>query len=72
MKMKLPEVVTAISIMKGHVVFVAKESAVSVMLKETNKYRNLIIPVPILFPFKPPINNLSQRNNIEGIDIGNK
>lgn len=46
MKKMIPSVATAISIMSGHIVFVMRESAVSVMLTNQSTFKTIVVPAP--------------------------
>ena len=48
---------SAFSTMSGHVLFVAKNSSVSVMVKDTEYNGSRVIPAPLLFPLESKIIN---------------
>ena len=48
---------SAFSTMSGHVLFVAKNSSVSVMVKDSEYNGSRVIPAPFLFPFETKIIN---------------
>ncbi|GAF92826.1 unnamed protein product [marine sediment metagenome] len=70
MKRVVPMVATAISTMSGHVVFVAEDSSVSVMLMNPPSYRNLVVPIPLSFPLESWVTNCTQEQKIEVDEFG--
>ena len=52
MKRVVPRVATALSILSGQIVYVEKNSAVSVMIEKPNGWKSIYIPSPLLLPFE--------------------
>ena len=50
MKNRSPKFLSALSTMGGHVIFVAKDSSISVMIEDQKSYGIHVVPAPLLAP----------------------